>query len=45
MIKDIYNYNIIIYAFAVLCGLGVLVRLILDVVHIPSKESADSDLQ
>lgn len=41
MIKDIYNHNIIIYAFAVLCGLGVLVRLILDVVYIYLVRESD----
>ena len=41
MIKDIYNHNIIIYAFAVLCGIGVLVRLILDVVYIYLVRESD----
>lgn len=34
MIKDLYYNNIIIYAFAALCGLGVILRFILDIVYI-----------
>ena len=39
MIKDLYYNNIIIYAFAALCGLGVILRFILDIyIHIFGKD-------
>lgn len=41
MIKFIYDENIIIYAFAGLCGLGILVRFILDMVYIYLVKESD----
>lgn len=42
MIQFIYNKNIIIYTFAVLCGLGIIVRFILDLVHIYLVRESDN---
>ena len=41
MIQYIYNNNIIIYTFAGLCGLGILVRFILDMVYIYLVKESD----
>src|SRR5690554_820539 len=41
MIKDLYYNNIIIYAFAALCGLGVILRFILDIVYIYLVKESD----
>lgn len=41
MIKNIYENNIIIYTFAVLCVIGILVRFILDMVHIYLVKESD----
>ncbi len=41
MIQNIYNNNIIIYTFACLCGLGILVRFILDMVYIYLVKESD----
>ena len=41
MIQDIYNDNIIIYAFAALCGLGIIIRFILDMVYIYLVKESD----
>ncbi|TAH69581.1 MAG: hypothetical protein EWM47_06505 [Anaerolineaceae bacterium] len=41
MIQNIYNNNIIIYTFAALCGLGILVRAILDMVYIYLVKESD----
>lgn len=41
MIRDIYNNNIIIYTFASLCALGILVRFILDMVYIYLVKESD----
>ena len=41
MVKSIYDDNIIIYVFAALCGLGILVRFILDLVYIYLVKESD----
>ncbi|MDD4112733.1 MAG: hypothetical protein PHC56_06840 [Herbinix sp.] len=41
MIQNIYNDNIIIYTFAGLCALGILVRFILDMVYIYLVKESD----
>ena len=41
MIQDIYNENIIIYSFAGLCALGVLLRFVLDMVYIYLVKESD----
>lgn len=41
MIQDIYNDNIIIYTFAGLCALGILIRFILDMVYIYLVKESD----
>lgn len=41
MIQNIYNDNIIIYTFAALCGLGIMVRFILDMVYIYLVKESD----
>ena len=41
MIQSLYNDNLIIYGFAVLCGLGFLVRLILNMVYIYLVNESD----
>lgn len=41
MIQYIYNDNILIYAFAALCGLGIIVRFILDMVYIYLVKESD----
>lgn len=41
MIKNIYNDNIIIYVFAGLCVLGVLLRFVLDMVYIYLVKESD----
>lgn len=41
MIQDIYNNNYIIYAFAGLCGLGILIRFILNMVYIYLVKQSD----
>ena len=42
MVKFIYDNNIIIYTFAGLCGLGLLVRFILDLVYIYLVRETDN---
>ncbi len=41
MIRNFYEGNIIIYAFAGLCGLGIMVRFILDMVYIYLVKESD----
>lgn len=41
MIQKIYNDNIIIYTFAGLCGLGILIRFILNMVYIYLVKESD----
>ena len=41
MIQDIYNDNIIIYVFAGLCALGILIRFILNMVYIYLVKESD----
>ena len=41
MIQKIYNDNMIIYAFASLCGLGILIRFVLDMVYIYLVKESD----
>lgn len=41
MIQDIYNNNYLIYTFAGLCGLGILVRFILNMVYIYLVKQSD----
>jgi len=41
MIQELYRGNYIIYAFSVLCGLGIIVRLILNLVYIYLVKQSD----
>ncbi len=42
MVQNLYNQNILIYIYAGLCGLGLLVRFILELIHIRLISESDN---